>query len=222
MSTDSGRPERRTARPHVDAVEEAAEDAGRAGPDQLRHGDAGERLGDEERQPRSQRHGCRRAGEQERRDGDRLARTRRSATSVSTISPSQTSGLFGLTMPIDHRALGERFRAAGGDGGEREPVTRLVSARAVDDERAVAPAQDRVVHLEVSRVVVEVLGLGGPALQERQRVARVSELHQLDVVGDRPVAPAALAVMGERRAADRRVHEAAAADAGSADRRRGR
>ena len=134
------------------------------------------------------------------------------ATSVSTISSSQTSGLFGLTMPITIGLRGERIRAARGDRGKRDRVARLRTAGAVDDERPVAPAKDRVVHLEVPTVVVEVLRLGSAALQQRQRVRGVRQLDQLDVVGDRPVPPAALAIMRERRTADRRVDQAASAD----------
>jgi hypothetical protein len=40
----------------------------------------------------------------------------------------------------------------------------------------------------------------------------MSELHELDMIGDRAVAAASLAIMSERRTADGRVDQAAAAD----------
>ena len=51
-----------------------------------------------------------------------------------------------------------------------------------------------------------------PALQAGDQLGGVRHLHQLDVVGDRAVAAAALEVGAERRAADRREHRRAAAD----------
>ena len=67
-----GHPQRRAAAAHVDAREERAEEAPHARPDRLRDGDARERLGDLQREPRGGRDRRGRAGQQERRHRDRL------------------------------------------------------------------------------------------------------------------------------------------------------
>ena len=90
-----GHAQRRAAAAHVDAREERAEEAPDAGPHGLRDRDAREHLGDLQREPGRDRHGRRRARQQERRHRDRLVGLRPGPHRVDHRGSPRRAGCWG-------------------------------------------------------------------------------------------------------------------------------
>ena len=134
------------------------------------------------------------------------------AVSASTISSSQTSGLFGLTMPRIAGSAASRRVPAVGDRRELDRVLRLRPRGAVTDEGLVRPAHRRVVVLEVPAELGQLRGLRPTALHQGERARGVGEPHDLVVVGQRALATPSLEVRDERRAARVGADQAAVAD----------
>ena len=206
-----GRPERGAAGAHVDRGEERPEEARSARAHGLDEGDAREGLGHLLGEPGGDADGCRGAREQKRRDDHRLAGDRPLHEGVGHEAVPHERAV-GVDDTHDRGRLLDRLAPAERDRGQLDGVASLRAGRPVADERLVRPSQDGVVHVHVARALVEVAGLDRAALLARHEVGGVRHLDQLEVVGDRALAAAALEVGAERRPADGREHRLRPAD----------
>ncbi len=178
-----GRAERGRARLHVGVREERAQDHGAAGIDELRQGDARERLGQllgERRWDRDRRH---RAHQQERRDDDRLV-----GAVVLEHRGQHAVVEAQRRVDVDQRDHGRRLldrRApAEQDLGHADRVGRVRAGRHGAHVGLVRERLQRQHHVEVARVERRVVRLDDRAAGHVELGERLRELHEVAVVVD--------------------------------------
>ena len=178
--------------------EEGAEHDRRARPDELRERHAGERLGRLLHERGGDRGGRHCAHEQERRDDRGLSGARVGDQRVEH-APVVEQRRVHVHDGVERRRACQRFRAAEHHLGHREGVERAGQRDLGAAVRLVGERQQRQLHVEVTRIERQVVGLDDETTGGVEVVVDLRELREAAVIVERRVA-AEPVLAHERRA----------------------